>query len=287
MVSAAGAGVVALALVFAPQERLIWQPPRFGRPDRAPPPDARRLEYAAADGQPLFAWLVEPTDGPAAGTVLAFHGNAELAAWSVPWAREVAQRLGWRVVLPEYRGYAGLGGTISHAHSRLDAAAALTAARTAIGGDVAGAPVVLYGHSLGSAVAAELAESMADDGRPPAALVLESPFTSVRAMARIGASPAMERIWQRVARVHFDTQARVAALDAPVWVAHGLVDLVIPARMGIAVHGAARRPGELLLLGRAGHNDVVESGGERYWQWLTRALGAAAHTTRPASPPLA
>jgi pimeloyl-ACP methyl ester carboxylesterase len=201
----------------------------------------------------------------------------------VPWARALAQRLGWRVVLPEYRGYAGLGGTISHAHSRLDAAAALTAARGASADDASGR-VVLYGHSLGSAVAAELAESMASGERPPAALVLESPFTSVRAMARIGGSATMERVWQRVARVHFDTQARVAALDAPVWVAHGLLDLVIPARMGLAVHGAARRPGELLLLGRAGHNDVVESGGERYWRWLTRALGAAAHTAPPAAP---
>jgi pimeloyl-ACP methyl ester carboxylesterase len=286
VVSAAGAGVVALALVFAPQERLIWQPPRFGRADPAPPPaGARRLEYAASDGQRLFAWVVEPPGGDAAGTLLAFHGNAELAAWSVPWAREVARRTGWRVVVPEYRGYDGLGGTISHPHSRLDALAALTVARTATPG-AANEPTVLYGHSLGSAVAAELAESMATEGRPPSALVLESPFTSVRAMARFGESPAMDRVWQRVARVHFDTQARVAALDAPVWVAHGLVDLVIPVQMGIAVHAAARRPGELLLLGRAGHNDVVESGGERYWSWLARALGGVEHG-RPAHTPTA
>jgi pimeloyl-ACP methyl ester carboxylesterase len=275
MVSAAGAAVVALSLVVAPQERLVWQPPRFGRPDAGPPPvGAGRVDYAAADGQRLFAWIVEPRTPPRGGelpgTVLAFHGNAELAAWSVPWARTLARRTGWRVMLPEYRGYAGLGGKISHPHSRLDAAAALAAARAAAGG---GGPLVLYGHSLGSAVAAELAADMVDAGETPAALVLESPFTSVRAMARVGDSPAMMRLWRAVARVHFDTRARVAALDAPVWVAHGLVDLVVPAQMGIAVHAAARQPGELLLLTRAGHNDVVETGGERYWSWLARALG--------------
>jgi pimeloyl-ACP methyl ester carboxylesterase len=70
-----------------------------------------------------------------------------------------------------------------------------------------------------------------------------------------------------------------------VWVAHGLVDLVIPVQMGIAVHAAARRPGELLLLSRAGHNDVVEAGGERYWQWLARALDVAPHTALPDAPP--
>jgi pimeloyl-ACP methyl ester carboxylesterase len=290
VVSAAGAGVVALALVFAPQERLVWQPPRFGRADPAPPPaGAVRVDYAAADGQRLFAWIVEPPAPPAGtrmpGTVLAFHGNAELAAWSVPWAEQVARRTGWRVVLPEYRGYAGLGGAISHPHSRLDAEAALAAARATARAHHAEAPLVLYGHSLGSAVAAELAESMAAAGRGPAALVLESPFTSVRAMARVGDSPAMQRLWRAVARVHFDTHARVAALDAPVWVAHGLVDLVVPARMGIAVHAAARRPGELLLLGRAGHNDVVETGGARYWDWLARALRVTPEATPGAELP--
>jgi acetyl esterase/lipase len=279
LVSALGAGVVGLALLVARQERLVWQPPRFGRPDRAAPPEgARRLDYAAADGQRLFAWVVEPVDPPggrAAGTLLAFHGNAELAAWSVPWAREVARRTGWRVVLPEYRGYAGLGGAASHAGSRLDAAAARAATRALA--PTAG-PVALYGHSLGSAIATELADTMTADGTPPTALLLEAPFTSVRAMARLGASPALDVVWARIARVTFDTRARVAALDVPVAVAHGLLDLVIPARMGMAVHAAARRPGPLLLVPRAGHNSVRTRGGAGYWAWLREALAAEGGT---------
>ncbi len=280
LVSALGAGVVGLALLVARQEQLVWQPPRFGRPDPAPPPaGAARLDYAAADGQPLFAWVVEPPDGRAAGTLLAFHGNAELAAWSVPWAREVARRTGWRVVLPEYRGYAGLGGAPSHAGSRLDAAAAWAASRTLPG---AAEPVALYGHSLGSAVATELAAAMVDGAAPPAALLLEAPFTSVRAMARMAASPALDAVWARIARVTFDTERRVAELAVPVAVAHGLVDLVIPARMGMAVHAAARRPGPLLLVPRAGHNSVRARGGDDYWRWLRDALGGA--PTRPGTP---
>jgi hypothetical protein len=264
-----GAGLVGLALLLAPQERLVWQPPGRRRWGRAP--NAGRIDYVAADGQPLFAWVVAPDRAPA-GTLLAFHGNAELAAWSVPWAREVARRTGWAVVLPEYRGYAGLGGASSYEGARLDAEAALAAAR----GSGLGAPLALYGHSLGSAVAAELAEALDTAGSPPATLLLESPFTSVRAMARLGHSALLDRLWERVARVRFETAARVASLRAPVAVAHGLVDLVVPARMGIAVHGAAMHPGPLLLLPTAGHNDVVERGGARYWRWLAAALAAGA-----------
>ncbi|MGZ8379629.1 MAG: alpha/beta hydrolase [Gemmatirosa sp.] len=277
LLSAVGAGVVGLALLVARQEQLVWQPPRFGRPDPAAPPEgAGRLDYAAADGQRLFAWTVEPPDGRAVGTLLYFHGNAELAAWSVPWAREVARRTGWRVLLPEYRGYAGLGGAPSHAGSRRDAAAAWAVLRGLSG---AAGPVALYGHSLGSAIATELAGALAEAGTPPAALLLESPFTSVRAMARLDGSPALDGVWARIARVTFDTRARVAALDVPVSVAHGLVDLVIPARMGMAVHDAARVRGPLLLVPRAGHNSVSARGGADYWAWLRDALDAS-----PAAP---
>lgn len=271
VLSAVGAGAVGIALLVARQERLVWQPPRFGRAVRGSPPEgAARLAYAAADGQPLFAWTVEPPAGRAAGTLLAFHGNAELAEWSVPWAVAVARRTGWRVVLPEYRGYAGLGGTVSHAASRLDAAAALAAARALPG--ARGGPLALYGHSLGSAIATELADGMVAAGDPPTALLLESPFTSARAMARVDGWPALHALWARVARVTFDTRARVAALEVPVAVAHGLLDLVIPARMGVAVHGAARVRGPLLVVARAGHNDVVERGGDAYWTWLRDGL---------------
>jgi pimeloyl-ACP methyl ester carboxylesterase len=89
----------------------------------------------------------------------------------------------------------------------------------------------------------------------------------------------MERWWTRIARVHFDTEARVAALDVPTWVAHGALDLVIPPRMGRAVHAAARRPGQLLVVPTAGHNDVARAGGERYWRWLTAALAPAGAVT--------
>jgi pimeloyl-ACP methyl ester carboxylesterase len=256
--------LLANLLVWRVQERIVFQP--------TPPPypgDARwpRLAYAASDGQPLFAYAVgDPAR--AAGALIVFHGNADLAVNQLGWAAALARRTGTLVVVPEYRGYAGLGGTPTYEGARRDARAAWALVRDTLG--VAPGRVTLFGHSLGSAIAAELAVEVR-----PRALVLQSPFTSVRAMAGYLLTPRVPALWRLIARVHWDTAARVAELDAPVWVAHGARDGVIPARMGAAVHAAARRKGELLVVPGAGHNDVEAAGGAAYARWLDAALGAA------------
>jgi fermentation-respiration switch protein FrsA (DUF1100 family) len=252
-----------VAAAWAWQERVVWQPPRLAA---YPESGAQRLAYSADDGQPLFAYLVgDPAR--AAGLVIAFHGNAELAAWNVEWAREVARRTGWAVLLPEYRGYGGLGGDPTYAGSRRDALAAYEVARGRLG--VASPRIALYGHSLGTAVAAELAAEHA-----PAALVLYAPFTSARDMAAAMRLLPLSSLWGIIGRVAFDTRARVSALEAPVSVTHGDRDIVIPVRMGRAVYESARRKGELLIVPGAGHDDLPVVAGERYWRWLARALGA-------------
>lgn len=248
------------------QERVVFQPPLF-RGEGMAEPD--RVEFSSADGHPLFGYVVRP-DGPTHGAVvLAFHGNADIAAWFLPWAREVARRTGATVVLPEYRGYAGIPGTPSYANAALDARGALYYARVLR----ADAALVLYGHSLGTAIATELAGEIRPDA--PAALVLESPFTSALDMAARMLVPPVPWLWRRISRVHYDTRALVAQLDCPVWVAHGTRDVVVPARMGRVVFAAARHPGALLIVDGAGHNDVPEVGGERYWAWLAAAIPAA------------
>src|SRR4051794_30869716 len=89
------------------QERIAYQPPANFP---TPPSDATRIDYAADDGQQLYAYVIDPVDAPE-GLLLAFHGNADLATWQIPWAREVARRMGWCVLLAEYRGYGGCTGT--------------------------------------------------------------------------------------------------------------------------------------------------------------------------------
>lgn len=246
------------------QERIVWQPPRLAQ---YPDVEARRLDYASDDGQPLFAYLVgDPAR--AHGLLIAYHGNADLAAWVVPWAAEVERLTGWAVLVPEYRGYGGLEGSPDYLSSQRDARATYRLARERVGLDAS--RIALYGHSLGSAIATELAAEHA-----PAVLILEAPFTSARDMAR-GMLAPVAAVWSVIARVHFDTRAKVAELDVPTWVVHGERDGVVPVRMGRAVHAAARVPGELLLVRGAGHNDVSDVAGDAYWAWLRRALEGSA-----------
>jgi uncharacterized protein len=252
------------------QERVVFQPPSA---NPAAPAPARRVEFTAEDGHALFGYVVSP---PGAGSreakaedrhtvLIAFHGNADLAAWQMPWAREVAERTGATVLVPEYRGYAGISGAPSYRSAADDALGALAFARS----ELRATSIVLYGHSLGSAIATELAAQMIP---PPSALVLVSPFTSARDMATRMLVPAIPWIWERVSRVHYDTRGIVARLNSPVFVAHGDRDLNIPVRMGRHVFAAARVPAELLIVEGAGHNDVPDLGAERYWRWLAEGI---------------
>jgi pimeloyl-ACP methyl ester carboxylesterase len=258
--------VFVLLVMWRLQERIVWQPPRLALyPDVA----ARRVYYESGDGQPLFAYqLGDPSR--ARGLLIAYHGNADLAAWVVPWAAEVERLTGWAVLVPEYRGYGGLEGSPHYLSSQRDARATYRLARERLGFD--SSRIALYGHSLGSAIATELAREHA-----PAVLILEAPFTSARDMARRMLAP-VAAVWSVIARVHFDTRAEVARMDVPTWVVHGELDGVIPVRMGRAVHAAARVPGELLLVRGAGHNDVSDVAGDAYWTWLRRALDSAVRT---------
>ena len=254
-----------LGSMWARQERIVFQPPRvaLGRGfDLAQ--GLRQVSYRAEDGTELFGFLVGD-ETRAERLLVAFHGNADLAAHLVPWARTATQVVPIAILLPELRGYAGLAGRPSYLGAAQDARAAAAFVTEALGVPIE--RVAYFGHSLGSAIATELAAE-----HHPVALLLQSPFSSARAMARRMALPGLTLFWPLVSRVHYDTERRVASLPVPVSVVHGLRDLVVPARMGRAVFEAAAVKGELLLVPRAGHNDVADRAPEEYWAWFRRAL---------------
>ena len=295
-----------VVLAWRYQERIVWQPPAGGAGYVPyPDPTVRQVTYVAEDGQRLLGILVTPsatlyapvTQEQAAaaqrradslprersvvpviiGTALpaerrwngrvlvAFHGNAETAASRIGWARWIADRTGWSIFVPEYRGYSGLPGVPTYEGSQRDARAAYAWVRDSLG--IPPERIGILGFSLGTAIATELASDVR-----PSVLVLEAPFTSARDMARIATAWPVAAMWRAIARVRFDTRRRVAALDVPVWVVHGDADRIIPPRMGRAVHEAARRPGELLMVPGAGHNDLAALRRADYWSFLERAL---------------
>lgn len=257
----AGFFVFLVGVVWLVQEKLVFfpQPPPYPHAG-----DLRRIDYTATDGQKLFAYVVgEPST--ARGVLLCFHGNADLAVLQSTWARELHRRTGYTIVLAEYRGYMGLPGKPSYAASILDAQAAYAAVRSAL--NVESGDIAFFGHSLGSAVAAELALR-----HEPRVLVLQAPFTSARDMAPLVVTRVVALAFNLISRVHYDTRAAVARIDAPVWVVHGTRDGVIAVDMGRAVYAAAKNKGELLIVDDADHNDLAGLGGAEYWSWMERAL---------------
>lgn len=250
-------------LLWWGQERVLFQPPRLN----GLPLEPGQVDYETSDGQRLIGYIVGDPDA-ARGVLLCFHGNADLAVWQMEWAHGVANRTGYSVFLAEYRGYMSLSGTPSYASTKLDAIAAYD--HISSGLNSSAERIAYFGHSLGSAIATELAET-----HPPCALLLQSPFTSARAMAtRIVPAP-VTLAWKAISRIHFDTEQAVKRLDVPVWVAHGKHDRIVPFGMGVRVYEAAKIKGEFLAVETAGHNDVEAAGGEEYWNWITRSLDTA------------
>jgi fermentation-respiration switch protein FrsA (DUF1100 family) len=250
----------AVALLWWSQERILFQPPRFD----GDPEESDSVHYEAADGQHLKGFVVG-NPGTAPATLLCFHGNADLSIRQLDWARSVERRTGSAVMLGEYRGYMSLEGKPSYQTTKLDAEAAYDYLCATFG--INGDRLVFFGHSLGSAVATELAEV-----HRPRALLLQSPFTSARAMARVIVVPPISYVWRVISRIHFDTARVVSTLDVPVSVTHGKRDRIVPFRMGIEVYNAARIKGPLLVVENAGHSDIAQVAGEEYWAWISAAL---------------
>jgi fermentation-respiration switch protein FrsA (DUF1100 family) len=249
-----------IVLLWWSQERILFQPPRFnGDPDKF---DCVR--YRAADGQHLKGFVVG-NPGTAPSTLLCFHGNADLSIRQLDWAQSVERHTGSAVMLSEYRGYMSLEGKPTYRTTRLDAQAAYDylCATFGIGPD----RLAFFGHSLGSAVATELAKV-----HRPRALLLQSPFTSARAMARVIVVPPITFVWSAISRIHFDTVRLVSTLDLPISVTHGKRDRIVPVRMGIEVYDATKIKGILLVVENAGHSDIPQVAGEEYWKWIYTAL---------------
>jgi uncharacterized protein len=265
LLTAAGVLIAAMMLLlWSMQERIAYQPP--AQPPSMELAGTMRVDYTAADGQPLFGFMVGDP-GSAAGVLLAFHGNADVAAWQLSWAEDVVTRTGYAVFLPEYRGYMGLPGRPTYAGLRLDARAAYQFLRDSLRVDARA--IAMFGHSLGTAVAAELASE-----QQPRALLLQSPFTSSRDMASRMVSLPVATLLQFVTRIPYDTRARVGRVEAPTWVIHGKRDLIVPARMGRSVFDAVKHKGGFVVIEGAGHNDVGAVDQDRYWKWMAAALGS-------------
>jgi uncharacterized protein len=228
--------VAVLAMAWAGQRSLIYFPDRNPGP---PPGDVTVLEVVTSDGISHRAWRV-PAEGEAIARVLVFNGNAGHKAHRLPLARSLAIH-GLEVVLFDYRGYGDTEGSPSERGLLRDAAAV---AEAAFETDL---PLVYFGESLGAAVATLLAVD-----RPPSALVLRSPFTSLADMARTHypALPAGLLLQDR-----YEVEEAMGRLEVPVLVILGTADTIVPPALSRRVFEAATGPKQLVEMEGRDHND--------------------------------
>ncbi|MBO0874742.1 MAG: alpha/beta hydrolase [Pseudonocardia sp.] len=240
--------VVALVvgLLWAAQRRLIYLPDGGPVPKAATAvgPSARDVTVATEDGLVLGGWLVGPTGPDRRVHVLFAAGNAGNRAYRAPLARRLAAA-GFTVLLFDYRGYGGNPGHPTEAGLASDADAALRFLLEHAG---ARPERLLYmGESLGAAVVAGLAAR-----RPPAGLVLRSPFTDLASVGQRAYPVLPVRL---LLRDRFDVIGSIGRVRAPTIVVYGTSDRIVPPEQSTRVADAA--PGLVRAVGVAGadHND--------------------------------
>jgi uncharacterized protein len=228
----------------------------------ARPTDFTERTITEPDGTRLRIWETGPpkTHKP---VVVIFYGNAGTLS-DFAGVGEGLHENGYGVVLGSYRGYSRNPGEPSETGLFADARAILGALPRDHG------PVVVWGASLGTGVAAR----MAAEGRA-SGLILQSPYTSVADVAALEYPVFPVHL---LAKDPFDTLSLVAKIKMPVLIIHGTDDLTVPFWMGEKLKEQFGREATLVPIAHGGHNDLdTDDLVPPALQWLKTNAGAIAH----------
>lgn len=222
-------------------------------------PDSKRIDpseaglsgveeivFKASDGKKLIAWY-RPA-APGKPTLLYFPGNSGNVAARAGKVRAITAD-GYGVFILNYRGFGGSDSRPTEKRLVKDAA---TAYDTLRGLGVPPRDIVVYGESLGTAVATHACQQ-----REAKALVLESPFSSAVNVGKL-AWPLLPL--KQIMVDQYNTVDRIGSIHVPLFIVHGGRDAVIPLDMARHVFREANEPKTLTVVPRAGHNDLFEQG---------------------------
>jgi uncharacterized protein len=237
----------------------------------------------AADAQRIHAWWWPAAD-PKAPAVLYLHG----ARWSLTgqvFRLEELRDFGFSVLAIDYRGFGKSDGEVPSEKTVYEDAR--VAWEWLAHRQPNPAKRFIYGHSLGGAVAVDLAAALSgvapDEGEavatpagpiPAAGLIIESTFTTLADMAK-------EVTWVPVGALlsqKFDSVSKIARIGIPVLVVHGAADRFVPARFSQALFDAATGKKKFLLVEGGSHNNSMRAGADDYRRALTELFGLGAQT---------
>lgn len=218
------------------------------------------ISLTTKDNLRINGWFVPHPH--AVGTLLWFHGNGGNISDRLPQIKHFHAALPVHIMIVDYRGYGKSEGEASEEGTYLDAEAAYDYLLTREG------KIIVYGQSLGAAVAMELALRRPQTNR----LILEAPFLSIREMAKVhyGWLPIGGLI-----TTQYDNIKKIGHLRVPVLILHGDQDETVPYEHGQRLFGAANAPKRFYSIPNAHHNDTYEVGGAAYMNAFTAFLGEA------------
>lgn len=223
--------------------------------------------FNTADGLTLHGWfahaLVEDdiSEENPPYTILFCHGNAGNITHRLENVLLLAQ-LGLNVCIFDYRGYGKSEGRPNEQGVYNDAVAAYDYLLSRE--DVAKDKIVVFGRSLGGAVAVELATR-----KPCYKLILESTFSSVKDMTKtmFGALPV-----HYLVHTKFDSLSKIKRIQIPLLYIHGTDDAIVPFELGSRLFDAANEPKAFYAIQGADHNDTYEVGGREYFERIAQFI---------------
>lgn len=251
-------------LLYALRHRIMFFPDRSpeawqGLASVGKGVDAALVEVVRPDGRRLAAYDARPEGAKDAGPVVLYlHGNAGNLALRADLCGALVRGTGARVLMLEYSGFGGTPGSPTETDTVADGIAAFD---HLVAAGVAPSRIVLYGESIGGAVALAVATK-----RKPAGVVAQSSFSSLSSMAlRVYPWLPLAALFVRGS---FRSADNAVAYGGPVLVVHGERDSIVPLAEGKALAAAAGARGELLVIPGADHNDLVDLGGNAYLRGL-------------------
>ena len=232
--------------VFHPQTELDMTPDRMGLHHES-------IFFDAADGTKLHGWFF-PLSGKSL-VILFCHGNAGNISHRLHNIQELLNK-GFQVFIFDYRGFGKSNGSPSREGVYLDGLAAYDYLRNRLG--IPPNRIILFGRSLGAAVATEIAAK-----RKVNRLILESAFTSTKAMAR---TMPLFALLSPFLPAHYNNLKKIEHITIPKLIIHGNRDEIIPFTMGEQLFEAGPEPKAFYVIEGAGHNDTWVIGGSRYFE---------------------
>ncbi len=238
--------VIALS-VYILQPLLVYKPNKERKdPKEIGLDQVDEIIIDTVDGEKVVAWYTPAQ--PGFPTILYFHGRSGSLANRRDRIHRMTRR-GYGVFMPSYRSYSGSTGKPSQGWLTLDA---ITAYDYLQAQGVSSDKIVIYGESLGTAVATPVATT-----RECAALILEAPFTALcdAAASRFPVLPVKQFMMDS-----FETDKIINKVNAPLLILHGGEDKVVPIEFGRKMFDLANEPKEMIEFKTAGHSGMFMMG---------------------------